>query len=140
MKATSLGFNLIELMICLLIMAIIFLIAQANFNQLWLKSQRQQALQSLYSLAAIEHELLLRTGQYQQDLSSHLSQASTRSYQFEIAVKTKQSHGHDQFIINAMAINGQQKDTECLRFSLDSSNARQAFNSEGSLNMACWQP
>ncbi|WP_394176733.1 type IV pilin protein [Thalassotalea litorea] len=139
-KQRSLGFNLIELMVCLLIIAIIFMIAQGSFHQIMLKSHRHQAVQSLYSLAAIEEELLLRTGQYQQSAIAQTSVAQNTRYKFTIDVKTKHVHGYDLFTITADAINAQQQDKACLRFSLDSTNARKAFTSDGTVNMACWQP
>lgn len=134
------GFNLIELLITLAIIAILLAIAVPNFQQLWLKSNRQQALQALYTLASKQEEVLLRSGQYQQNLSLTQAAVDVKQFQIEMHVETKNIEGRDYYRVKATAIDMQQKDTECLVFTIDSLNQRQAFQSDGSLNLDCWQP
>ncbi|KGJ88261.1 type IV pilin protein [Thalassotalea sp. ND16A] len=141
---SHLGFTLLELMICLVIIGILSSIAYANFQDYVRKVRRSDATTKLMHLAVLEENFYNQNMQYSNDISavSGLNHKSLLTddefYQLSVIVKTHANDGVDSFILKATARASQSKDTACFSFSLSNLNEKSALNSQGVSNNNCW--
>ncbi|OUS30396.1 hypothetical protein A9Q98_05235 [Thalassotalea sp. 42_200_T64] len=144
LKNSHLGFTLLELMVCLVIVGILSSIAYGSFQDYVLKVRRSDATITLMHLAVLEENFYNQNMQYSNDISSasglnHKSILTDEEfYQLSVTVRTQANDGVDSFILKATARTSQSKDKGCLSFTLSNLNEKSSLNSQGVINNNCW--
>ena len=142
-KTNRLGFSLIELLICIAIIAILSAVVYPNFNSYVLKAKRIEAQTILMTLATAQEKHFQQTMQYSSELNvlvnkSNVEISNQSNYQYQITTTSFANDGINSFTINAVAINSQSKDTGCLRLTVTHLNQRLAYGANNSLSANCW--
>lgn len=134
------GFNLIELMIAVVIVAILASISYPAYQQYVLRTYRAEAIQTLLTLANAQEQHFADYGVYQADLSqlqgiSELTGSDlTTSGRYRVSLNlTAEARG---FIALATATGLQTADTECLSFQLNHYGQR---NETNGVALSCWR-
>lgn len=134
-----LGFTLIEILTVLLIISLIALMAYPNYISYIHKSNRLDAVNSLFHYQALWQQCLLNIPKVdiclqEIGLGSEQTQASLSSH---YAIRAQQ----DEIVVifNATPVLTQEKDQACTLFLLDSLGNMTAYNSQQQINTKiCW--
>lgn len=137
-KLTS-GFTLIELLIAIAIVGIVAAVALPNYFESVQKSRRTDATESLMRLSVLQEQYFSQYESYATSSSALASlnggsDQSTQEY-YKISVTAAPVNG---FTLAAEAINGQEKDTQCKFFVIDSTNKRSSGTSASDNSGNCW--
>lgn len=151
-KKHAAGFTLIELVIAVVIVGILAAIAIPSYRSFIVKGNRAVAQRALIELATKQEARFLRAHQYATTLTQ-LGLASDNAYKidkrgavtasatqalYEINMPTTGA----AFVLTAVAVGKQaEHDPRCLRFVVNASGARTAFNAtSGGTNTTaeCW--
>jgi len=139
MQDKNLGFTLIEILTVLLIISLIALLAYPNYISYIYKSNRLDAINSLFHYQALWQKCLLNlpdssqclqetglaSGQTQESLSNH----------YQISAHTRESVVY----FNANSMLAQINDQDCAEFLLDSQGGMRAYDIQGQeTTVKCW--
>jgi type IV pilus assembly protein PilE len=139
----SKGFSLIELMISIAILGIISAIAIPSYLGSVQKSRRNDAAEALLQLAVAQEQFYAQQGTYTTNISTSagLNKGSTTSRQgyYNLTATAGPTNSiKTSFILVATATAGQEKDTDCAVFSINSHNKQSAKNKAGTTTTSCW--
>lgn len=113
----SKGMSLIELMICLAVVAILAVVSGSVFSDNILKSRRQSAQNELLQHTLLQGQYRLSHGRYGN--AEELGLESSEHYLFTVEVDRGRT-----FTFSAIARNDQIKDTQCRKFTINQSLQR----------------
>ncbi len=126
------GFNFIEMLITLIIIAILSAIAVPSYSSHITHANRIAAEVSLSKLATRLEQYNTKNNTYQNATLANLNIISPKNYQLEIVSATDTN-----FMIAAHPLNAQQKnDSQCATLTLDSQNEKGSTGS-GTIE-DCW--
>ena len=146
------GFTLIELMIAVSVATILTVIAVPSYINTVRKSHRTEAKSILLDLAGREERYLATNGAYTTDptqlglpsngfntpIGSGYYQIDTPTVSAATVSSSTLAATPPGYSFVAEAINGQTKDTQCAKFTLDQSGAQGSLNSGGAASTGCW--
>ena len=142
-KKTS-GFTLIELLIGIAIVGVIAAIALPSYFETVQKNRRIDATETLMRLAVLQEQHFSQYGIYADDLKP-LNGGTAESSQgyYKISHSRSMEEGKDltyKFALVAETINGQEADTQCRYFIINSKNKRYSRDSRAIINTTenCW--
>jgi type IV pilus assembly protein PilE len=152
-KRRSAGFTLVELMVAVIVVTILIAIAVPSYSNSVRKSRRTEAKTALLDLASREERFLSTNGAYTNDSGNLGFAASTGTTAYQVTVGSgyyqvnvcvaatiPASCGSAQtagtgatYLLTAVPIGAQAKDTTCGTFTLDNTGAQSAAATSG-----CW--
>lgn len=147
-RSATAGFSLVELLTTLLIVGILAAIAVPTYNAQTRKSRRTEARTALLDLAGREERLFSTTNTYSNkpvDLGYGVADATfpmnVGSGYYSVAVEVDNAATPATFKLTALPVagKGQDKDTQCVTFSVTQTGKQRADNSSGSETTdTCW--
>jgi type IV pilus assembly protein PilE len=148
--AKSKGFTLLELLAAALIASLLMTIAVAAYQGQIRKSRRTEAKTALLDIAGREEALYSSTNAYGSTPASIGYGASTSAfsnvsvgngyYQVAVTVTAGTSSAAAQFTATATPIAGmgQDLDSSCASFSVNSAGVQSATDSSSAASLSCW--
>lgn len=139
MQDKNLGFTLIEILTVLLIISLLSLIAYPNYISYIYKSNRLDAINSLFHYQALWQQCLLNLPDAQACLESigfaPLQIQDSLSGHYQISAQMNEPI----VIFSAKPVGSQENDDECLDFLLDSQGGMRAYDKEQEeTTLMCW--
>lgn len=138
------GFSLIELLIVLAIIAIIAAIAYPSYERSVLRSHRSDVEALLTQDSQILERCYTQYFMYQQPSTASNNCApvpliTTSEHGYYTLSPPTGSVSASTYLLTAIALGTQQKDTECQTFTLSSTGEKTAKSASGATNTAqCW--
>lgn len=143
LKANSVGFSLIEVMIVMVIIGILMLVAVPGYQESMKKSRRADGMRDLIELTARQERFYAQYSRYTDDIDSkdglNFERTTSAEGHYDLEVVTCPGEDADDFsacyVLQAVPRGVQEKDTDCATLSVDSKGQRSA---SGTLGSACW--
>jgi len=144
------GFTLVELMVTVMIVAVLATIAVPSYLSSVRKSRRTEARQALLDLAGREERYLATNTTYSQtatDLGYSTFPSTTQSGYYTIKIDSATftapsatAAAYFKAIASPVAGKGQDRDSACASFSVDSQGVQKSADGSGTDTTAtCWQ-
>ncbi len=139
------GFTLVELMIAVAVVAILAMIAVPNYTQYIRKGNRTDATKTLTLDAQALERCYSQTFSYAPCAGVPVAGVATASlenkYSVTISIPDTVTPGAPaaSYYISAVPVGSQAGDTDCVQFTLNTTNTQYAKNGAGAANtQACW--
>lgn len=128
------GLSLLEILIVIAIISILASVAYPSYTKYVLKAKRADAISGLTQIQS-QLEQFYAINNFYPSTIQVMPMASY--YTFTItAGSTKDPK--TSYLITATTTGTQTDDTDCQSFTLDNTNAQQAYKTDGKPNPACW--
>ncbi len=133
------GFTLIELMIVVVIAAVLMGLALPAYTGYMQKTRRTDAKVTLTTMASQQERYFLKNNGYTVVIADIGSAVSQEGY-YDIAVSNAPCGDNGCYTLTATTREGtaQAADTDCATFTLRDTGAKEAKDSGGNVNDACW--
>jgi len=132
------GFNLIELMIVVVVVAILAMIAIPSYRRYVVRSHRTEAQRALLDLAGREERYFYANNAYAPSVSALGGASTAEGGNYLLSIDPAVSASTD-YVITATAIGTQQRDDQdCQTLSINRAGARSATGAASSASTICW--
>ncbi|GGW52968.1 type IV pilin protein [Alishewanella tabrizica] len=128
------GLSLIELLVVVVLVGILSSIVYPSYQQYVLRSYRAEAMSNLLEIANRQEQRLLDAGEYSSDLTL-LGIPTGFSVSGRYRFRVDLSNDNQAYTLEMRAQGPQQKDAECLQFTINQLGQRNAGLAE---SVSCW--